>query len=106
MATQTRKMCEWCEAKGRRRASYPMDRKYKSNWLDHIHEAHDETCPHENVEIDRACCSGFEGGLPSCGCGGRDSVYCPDCDNEDMTDSDIEAILTPEEPDYEPDYED
>lgn len=99
----TRKMCPVCEERGNKRSSYPLDRKFKSNWLDHIHEAHDLKCEHDDVEIERACCSGIDSeGNPSCGCHGQDSVYCPDCDNEDMTDSDIEAILTPDEPDYEP----
>jgi len=29
-------------------------------------------------------------GYISCGCGGMTSVYCPDCDNSDLTGDEIE----------------
>lgn len=59
-------------------------------------------CLHINAEIERACCSGFDQGIPSCGCGGMDAVDCPNPLCDGMTDSEVEAILMPEEPDYEP----
>ena len=67
-------------------------------------EEYDEEghCLHINAEIERACCSGFEGGIPSCGCGGMDAVGCPNDKCDGITDAEVESILTPEEPDYEP----
>lgn len=62
-------------------------------------------CMHVNHEIERACCSGFEGGLPSCGCGGMDAVGCPNPKCDGITDNEVEALLMPEEPDYD-NYED
>lgn len=59
-------------------------------------------CTHANYEIERACCSGFSAGIPSCGCGGMDSVGCPNPHCDGLTDSEVEMFLTPEEPDYEP----
>lgn len=51
-------------------------------------------CPHDNVEVEPACCSGIgSSGYVECGCGGRDSVYCYDCDNKDMTDKDMEELV-------------
>lgn len=74
--------------------------KYRPTSTYELNEDGDFTCLHENAEVDRACCSGVDSdGLMSCGCGGMDSVYCDDCDNEDLTDSDVEAIL---EAYYEP----
>jgi len=47
-----------------------------------------------NVEIEPPCCtSPGSSGYIECGCGGRYGVYCPDCDNDDMSDSDIENII-------------
>lgn len=63
-------------------------------------------CLHANAEIERACCSGRDSeGNPSCGCAGQDSVWCPNelCDG--ITDAEVEAILTPDEPDYEPEQD-
>lgn len=40
-------------------------------------------CTHENVHIEKACCSTVgESGYFECGCGGRDSIACdnPNCD--------------------------
>lgn len=37
-------------------------------------------CEHWNAEVEPACCNGN-----NCGCTGLDSVYCSDCDNEDLT---------------------
>lgn len=31
-----RKMCEACLKAGKRRASFPLDKKFKSNYYDHI----------------------------------------------------------------------
>lgn len=56
-------------------------------------------CPHYNVEVEPPCC--FGGAIIECGCRGMYSVYCPDCDNEDLTDLEIEVILERGEPDYE-----
>jgi len=50
-------------------------------------------CDHELAEIEPPCCSGFSGGLPSCGCGGSYSVYCSDCDNEDLTDVEADNLI-------------
>lgn len=58
-------------------------------------------CLHINHEIERACCSGFEGGLPSCGCGGMDAVGCPNPKCDGITDAEVESMLIPEEPDYD-----
>lgn len=56
-----------------------------------------EKCQHpeEQVEITPPCCKTPQGeyGRWDCGCYGQYSVWCYGCDNEDMTDSDVEAIL-------------
>lgn len=51
-------------------------------------------CPHDNIEVEKACCSSVSSsGYIECGCGGQDSVYCYDCQNEDMTDKDMEGLV-------------
>lgn len=45
-------------------------------------------CSHELAEVEPPCCSGRD-----CGCYGNYSVYCSDCHNEDLTDSEVEAIV-------------
>lgn len=49
-------------------------------------------CQHDNIEIEPPCCTTADSdtGYISCACGGMASVYCPDCDNEDLTDDEIE----------------
>lgn len=44
----------------------------------------DETmrCRHDFVEIEPPCCDGTD-----CGCHGLCTVYCPDCENKDMTET-------------------
>lgn len=63
--------------------------------------------PEEQLEITAPCCRTPQGeyGRWDCGCQGQYSVYCYGCDNEDMTDADVERILdrADDEPDY---YED
>lgn len=59
-------------------------------------------CTHPNAEVEPPCCSGTDSeGNVSCGCYGQYSVYCYDCNNDDMTDQDVENILDQGEPDYE-----
>lgn len=63
------------------------------------------SCDHELAEVSPPCCSGFDAGLPSCGCGGMYSVYCGDCDYMNMPDHEVDALIEasiPEEPEYEP----
>lgn len=52
-------------------------------------------CPHYNAEVTPPCCNGSpdEAGRDTCACHGLHSVYCPDCKNEDMSESDVERIL-------------
>lgn len=50
-------------------------------------------CDHELAEVEPPCCSGYDGGLPSCGCGGSYSVYCYDCNNDDLEDYEVESII-------------
>lgn len=88
-----RKQCPVCIKQGKRRATFPMDSKFKSNWLDHIH-SHGLKCPHDNVQIIQACCTTVgESGNIECGCAGLDRIYCEDCDNQDMTEE--EALFAP-----------
>lgn len=61
------------------------------------------TCDHELAEVEPPCCNGND-----CGCYGRYSVYCWDCNNEDLTDSQVEAIIEasiPEPAEYEPELD-
>lgn len=46
-------------------------------------------CNHDNPEITPPCCIIGR----DCGCQGRYSVYCYDCNNDDMTDQDVDNIL-------------
>ena len=50
-------------------------------------------CDHELAEVEPPCCSGFSGGLPDCGCGGSYGVYCYDCNNEDLEQYEVDAII-------------
>lgn len=49
-------------------------------------------CQHDNIEIEPPCCwaADSDTGYISCACGGMTSVYCPDCDNSDLTGDEIE----------------
>lgn len=49
-------------------------------------------CQHENIEIDPPCCTtpDPDTGRISCACEGMTSVYCPDCNNEDLSGDEIE----------------
>lgn len=51
-------------------------------------------CDHELAEVDPPCCStvGSSGNI-ECGCGGGFSVYCSDCNNEDLEDYEVDAII-------------
>lgn len=50
-------------------------------------------CDHELAEVEPPCCSGYSNGLPDCGCGGSYSVYCYDCNNDDLEDFEVEALI-------------
>ena len=49
-------------------------------------------CQHDNIEIEPPCCTtpDSDTGYISCGCGGMTNVYCPDCENSDLTGYEIE----------------
>ena len=55
-------------------------------------------CMHINVEIERACCGPL---TRDCGCYGQDSAWCPNPKCDGISDNELEAILTPEEPEYD-----
>lgn len=38
-------------------------------------------CQHDNLVIEPPCCTGTD-----CDCQGRHTLYCPDCENRDLTD--------------------
>lgn len=60
----------------------------------YLNEDGEFRCPHENVEIEPPCCSGYDSeGLPSCGCYGSYSVYCPDCHNDDINQTEVDNIV-------------
>lgn len=63
----------------------------------HLTEDNEWRCWHvidsSEVEVEPPCCTGFEQGVPSCGCGGCYSVYCYDCHNDDMTEDDVINII-------------
>lgn len=42
-------------------------------------------CTHNNIEVEKPCCNGN-----NCGCWGTDKIYCPDCDNEDLSQYDAD----------------
>ena len=51
-------------------------------------------CSHPNAEVTPPCCSSRgSSGFIECGCAGLFAVYCSDCKNEDMTESDIEELI-------------
>ena len=58
-----------------------QDRVYRMN------EDGEFKCAHENLEIEEPCCTGGATGYIECACGGQTSVYCPDCNNEDLSDN-------------------
>jgi hypothetical protein len=58
-----------------------------------VHLIDDEwRCQHSNVEVTPPCCSPFQR-IIECACQGMYSVYCPDCNNKDMRDYEIENII-------------
>lgn len=51
-------------------------------------------CPHENIVIEKPCCSSTgSSGYIECGCRGLSTVYCEDCDSEDLTDWESSEIM-------------
>ena len=56
-------------------------------------------CPHDEVTVEPPCCNGTD-----CGCHGMHSVYCDDCDNEDMMEHEIDQILEDHTYSFEPAY--
>lgn len=51
-------------------------------------------CPHYDVDVEPPCCSTRgSSGYIECGCGGDYNIYCNDCKNEDMTDSDYDRVF-------------
>jgi hypothetical protein len=85
-------------------AQWYADYKPADNATVELTEDGEYKCLHTEVEITPPCCSGRDSeGNPSCGCGGGYSVYCYECQNEHMTDNDVENLIgnATEEPDYE-----
>lgn len=55
---------------------------------------HNDThCTHENAEVVKACCPRAISGYVECACGGEDYVYCPDCNNDDMSDEELVMLM-------------
>jgi len=51
-------------------------------------------CAHEDVDVEEPCCSTKDkDGLIQCGCEGSYTVYCNNCRNEDMTQSESDTIV-------------
>lgn len=57
-------------------------------------------CPHLNIEVTPPCCSPYQR-IIECACQGMYSIYCPDCQNEDLRDYDISDIIEKELEKYE-----
>ncbi len=51
--------------------------KHKDSGTFQLTETGDWVCAHVDAYIERACCSGFDAGLPSCACHGQDGILCP-----------------------------
>ena len=49
-------------------------------------------CQHDNVEVTPPCCNAGQR-IIECGCQGRYSIYCKDCQNEDLRDYEISDII-------------
>lgn len=60
-----------------------------------VHLIDDEwRCLHENVEVEAPCCTTRgSSGYIECGCGGQYSIYCNDCDNDDLRDYECDDII-------------
>lgn len=57
-----------------------------------VHLIDDEwRCPHNDIEVQAPCCTGS--GLIECGCQGRYSVFCHDCQNDDLRDYEAHEII-------------
>ncbi len=57
-------------------------------------DSYELTCDHEFAEVEAPCCSTVgSSGYIECGCGGNYSVYCSDCDNEDLTDLEADSLI-------------
>ena len=58
-----------------------------------VHLINDEwRCPHENVEVTPPCCSPLQR-IIECGCQGMYSVFCHDCQNDDLRDYECSDII-------------
>lgn len=58
-----------------------------------VHLINDEwRCPHLNVEVTPPCCSPLQR-IIECGCQGMYSVFCHDCQNDDLRDYEISDII-------------
>lgn len=47
-----------------------------------------KSCPHDNLVIEPPCCLGTD-----CDCHGQYFIYCPDCENTELTEKEIEDRL-------------
>lgn len=50
-------------------------------------------CAHVNAVVEPPCCGPMTSPA-DCGCAGQYSVWCPDCPIENLTDEDVNEILT------------
>lgn len=51
-------------------------------------------CEHEEVELEKACCSGRDSdGLMSCGCGGSDAIICLNDDCTGIEDYELNELM-------------
>ena len=66
--------------------------KIKVNYIEtstvELSEDWEFACTHEFAEIEPPCCSGRD-----CGCYGLYGVYCYDCNNDDLTEHQVQQIL-------------
>lgn len=51
-------------------------------------------CTHPDAYIDKACCSGpGPNGVVECGCGGQDSVICPNPNCQGIDDNEVDDLF-------------
>lgn len=49
-------------------------------------------CTHPEAYIEKACCSPFQV-IVECGCGGRDSVVCPNPNCQGIADDEVDTLF-------------
>lgn len=72
-----------------RKVYMKVEEELEQNLIDEVNK-----CQHEDAEVIQPCCTTpGSSGYIECGCAGLPYVECLECNNEQLTEEDIEEIL-------------